>query len=240
LRVLDAECAEIAAWAKPGEGNKVLAGDLSKLLDGTADAAFAVNDQGLICAWNRAAEKFLGYPASEVLDKPCAQLFQGRSTLGAQICTEPCSVIDCALLHREIPNYDMEVKVRSGRRVWVNVSILVFRDERTNRHLVAHLIRDISRKKVSEELTRKLVQIAQQVSNLSEEEEAALPPVLPLTEQERRVLRVLAEGKSPSTLARELRISPRTLRNHLHHINQKLHTHNRLEAVIQATRRGII
>ncbi len=217
----------------------MLAGELSKLLDGTADAAFAVNDQGLICTWNRAAEKFFGYPASEVLDKPCATLFQGRSTLGTQICAEPCSLIDCALLHREIPNYDMEVKVRSGRRVWVNVSILVFRDERTNRHLVAHLMRDISRRKESEELTKKLVQIAQQVASLPEET-ASLPPVLPLTEQERRVLRALAEGKTPSAVARELGINPRTLRNHLHHINQKLHTHNRLEAVIQATRRGIL
>jgi DNA-binding CsgD family transcriptional regulator len=61
-----------------------------------------------------------------------------------------------------------------------------------------------------------------------------------LTKQERRVLQLLAEGKSPSTVARELGINPRTLRNHLHHINQKLHTHNRLEAVIQATRRGMI
>src|SRR5207245_5784403 len=107
----------------------------------------AVNDQGLICTWNRAAEKFFGYPTSEVLDNPCATLFQGRSTLGTQICAEPCSLIDCALLHREIPNYDMEVKVRSGRRVWVNVSILVFRAERTQLHLVAQLMGHISGRK---------------------------------------------------------------------------------------------
>lgn len=31
-----------------------------------------------------------------------------------------------------------------------------------------------------------------------------------------------------------------TLRNHLHHINRKLHTHTRLEAVTHAQRRGLI
>ena len=111
----------------------MLVGDLAKLLEGTADAAFAVDDQGLICAWNRAAEKLFGYPASEVLDKPCAPLFQGRSSLGTEICGEPCSLIECAVLKKEIPSYDMEVKLRSGRRLWVNVSILAFRDERTDR-----------------------------------------------------------------------------------------------------------
>jgi DNA-binding CsgD family transcriptional regulator len=41
-------------------------------------------------------------------------------------------------------------------------------------------------------------------------------------------------------IARELHISSQTLRNHLHHINQKLGTHTRLEAVIHAIRRRLI
>jgi DNA-binding CsgD family transcriptional regulator len=55
-------------------------------------------------------------------------------------------------------------------------------------------------------------------------------PVNPLSEQEHRVLRRFADGKSPVDIARELEISAQTLRNHLRHINQKLGTHNRLEA----------
>ena len=166
------------------EGIEVLVEDLSKLLQGTADAAFAVNDQGLICAWNRAAEKLFGYPASEVVDKPCAPLFQGRSSLGTEICGEPCSQIECAVLNKEIPSYDVEVKLRSGRRLWVNVSIMAFRDERTNRHLVAHLMRNISRRKKAEELTQKLMWIAHQISALPMEISPPTP-ALSLTERER-------------------------------------------------------
>ena len=34
------------------------------LLNGTADAAFGVDEQGLICSWNRAAEQLFGYLSS--------------------------------------------------------------------------------------------------------------------------------------------------------------------------------
>ena len=65
-------------------------------------------------------------------------------------------------------------------------------------------------------------------------------PVEPLSAQERRLLTLLAQGETPAAIARKLKISPQTLRNHLHHINRKLRTHNRLEAVTHAKRRGLI
>ena len=49
-------------------------------------------------------------------------------------------------------------------------------------------------------------------------------PVEPLSGQELRILKLFAEGRNSASIARRLRISPQTLRNHLHHINQKLRT----------------
>jgi len=217
----------------------VLERELFKLLEGTADAAFAVDQLGLVCSWNRAAEKLFGYAAPEVLHQPCASLFQGYDSLGAKICAEPCSVMECVAAHQEVSNYDMVVKVRSGRMMWVNVSILVFHDERTHRHLIVHLARDITRKKKEEDLAYRLVQVAREIVSLPDDPHG-LPPVSPLSEQERNILRLLAQGKTAANVARELGITIRTLRNHLHHANQKLHTRSRLEAVTQATRRGLL
>ena len=209
------------------------------ILEDTADGAFTVDEQGIICSWNRAAEKLFGCEKSGVLDKPCAQLFHGRGILGTQICTEPCSIIECARQHREISNYDMEVETRYRKPLWVNVSILSFQDERTHRHLVVHLTRDISARKRTEELVEKLVRVAREISVLPAAVDP-LPPTSPLTVQELRVLELLAKGKSSAMVAQELGIAPRTLRNHLYHTDQKLHTRNRLEAVMQAARRGLI
>ena len=66
------------------------------------------------------------------------------------------------------------------------------------------------------------------------------PPIDPLSDQERRILKLFADGSNATIIARKLDISAQTLRNHLHHINRKLRTHNRLEAVTHAQRRGLI
>jgi PAS domain S-box-containing protein len=213
--------------------------ELFSVLEGTADAAYAIDEQGLVRSWNRAAEKLFGYVAAEVIDKPCAELFQGHDAFGTQICTEHCNVIECAKHHLETPNYDLEVETRAGGKIWVNISILVFHDERANRNLVVHMARDITERKRQEQLTRKLLEIAKDVSALADDGEA-LAPVSPLTEAELNVLRLLASGKGPARVAQELKITPSTMRNHIHHVNQKLHTRNRLEAVMQASRRKLI
>jgi PAS domain S-box-containing protein len=213
--------------------------ELFSVLEGTADAAYAIDERGLVRSWNRAAEELFGHAPADVLDKPCAELFQGRDALGTQICSEHCNVIECAKHHRVTPNYDLEVLTRSGNKVWVNISILVFHDERAHHNLVVHLARNITERKKQDQLTRKLISIAKDVSSLAEDGNS-LAPVSPLTEQEQKVLRLLAAGKGPARVAQELKITPRTLRNHIHHVNQKLHTRNRLEAVMQATKRKLI
>jgi len=65
-------------------------------------------------------------------------------------------------------------------------------------------------------------------------------PVAPVSEQELRILSGFSEGRRAGEIARELRITPQTLRNHLHRINQKLGTHTRMEAVLHAIRRNLI
>jgi PAS domain S-box-containing protein len=213
--------------------------ELFTLLESTADAAFSVDELGMIRSWNHAAEKLFGYPSAKVLDHPCAALFQGRGPLGNAVCSEDCSVLGCAHAKREVSNYDLEVKANGGQRLWVNVSILVFFDDRTKRRLVVHLARDITRRRKKDELAQMVLGAAQQLAVLSEDHGPS-PPVSPLTEQERRVLSLLAEGKGPADVARALQITARTLRNHINNAGRKLGTRSRLETVIHASRQKLI
>jgi PAS domain S-box-containing protein len=213
--------------------------ELFNLLEGTSDAAFAVTDQGEICSWNKAAEKLFGYSPSEVVNKTCYDILQGRGALGTQVCGENCSVRECAAKHLEIPAFDLQVKVRSGRRLWVSVSTLVYEDSRNRHRLIVHFARDITDRKKNEELLQKMMDISRQLA--SAQEVVARPaPIAPLSDHEKEILRLFSLGKNSAAIARKLQITPQTLRNHLHHINQKLHTHNRLEAVTHAIQRKLL
>lgn len=213
--------------------------ELFDLLSGTSDAAFALTDFGEICSWNQGAEKLFGYSAANAIRKNCQSLLQARGVLGIQIWGVDCSVRECAAKHREIPDFDLEATTHSGRRIWVNVSTLLFENARSHGRLIIHFARDITVRKVKEELLEKMMDFARQLTSMPETGMRPAP-VSPLSEQEKNILRSLSSGKDAAQVASSLGITPQTVRNHLHHINQKLGTHDRLQAVTHASQRKLL
>jgi DNA-binding CsgD family transcriptional regulator len=61
-----------------------------------------------------------------------------------------------------------------------------------------------------------------------------------LSEREREVLQLVAEGRSSKEAAELLSISPATVETHRAHILQKLGLRNTAELILYAVRRGII
>src|SRR6185437_11016811 len=214
--------------------------ELFDFMNAAADAAFSVNEQGEILSWNVAAERLFEYPSSEVLGKGCYQILHGRGALGTQVCHEGCSILECSGGQTEIPNFDMQVSLRSGKRLWVNISTLVWQNPRNQHRLIVHLAHDISRQKKVEQATEEMLQASRILHKAATEIVPAASPVVQLSEQELHVLKLFSEGKNSPEIAKKLGISLQTLRNHLHHINQKLRTHNRLEAVMHAIQRNLI
>ena len=213
--------------------------ELFAFLERTADAAFVVTEEGEICFWNKSAEELFGYPAAEVTRRTCHEVLDGHGPLGAAVCTGGCSVQNCAAQQVKIPDFDLEAKTRSGDRLWVNISTIVFDDPHRSRRLIVHLARDISHRKRNEDLLAKMLELTKELAAASGHVDG-LAPVTPLSEQEQRILRLFVKAKNSSEIARELGITLPTLRNHLHSINEKLRTHNRLEAVMHAMQRGLI
>jgi len=217
----------------------MLESELFALLEGTTDAAFSVTEEGEILSWNKAAEKLFGHVRAAAVHKTCYEVLEGMGPLGTRVCHQHCSVVECAGGNTDIPNFDMSVKTRSGKRLWINMSTIVFDNKRIGRRLLIHLAHDITERKKGEKLTHKVLELSKQLSSFGEGSVHA-EPISPLSEQEKNVLRMFAEGKESEEVEHTLAISPQTLRNHLHHINQKLRTHNRLEAVMNAIQRKLI
>ena len=70
--------------------------------------------------------------------------------------------------------------------------------------------------------------------------QSAAAPVFPdLTERERAVLALIAQGLTNSTIADRLVLSPKTVRNYITEIFSKLQVADRAQAIIRARNAGL-
>ena len=209
---------------------------LSQLLERTVDVAFALTPRAEIWAWNPAAESLTGFTRAEALDQSFPRLVEARGPLGKPLDAEYC---ERAIDHGGVSSFDLQLKTADASAAWLNVSVLVFEALRNSPALVVHVAHDITESRQRRVLYERLRETAREITQLVDKERH-LVPVPVLTQQEQRVLNAFAQGCTPAQVATQLGISSQTLRNHLYHVNRKLGTHNRLEAVVHAVRRGLI
>jgi len=219
----------------------MLTRELFDLLEQTGDAAYCVTADGEVRSWNAAAEALFGRRAAEVIGRDIDEVLHARDALGTDALA---GGLDAATRRWRpgsagIPSFDLEVRAADGRRLWVNVSTLVFDDVRTGERLFVRLARDVTAQRREGALLARAIELGRELASL---DPRASPhaPVDPLSEQERRILERFAAGHASSDVARAMGMAPQTLRNHLHRINRKLRTHSRLEAVTHALQRGLI
>jgi PAS domain S-box-containing protein len=67
-----------------------------------------------------------------------------------------------------------------------------------------------------------------------------LKPDPHLTHRQREILELIASGLSTADVARQLTLSPETVRNHLRNAFKQLQAHNRVEAIATAQRLGLL
>ena len=189
------------------------------------DGAFVITADGRIVLWNRAAEKIVGYTSREALGRPCCELFVGRDDSGNRLCYKGCHVMTLVKMGDPVQNFDMQTRTKSGRLVWLNVSIIVIPNG-SGGPLTVHLFRDVT-------ATKELLNV------VSERFAAPPPPPAPgnsdLTRREIEILKLVASGESTRAVADRLHVSPATVRNHVQNILGKLGVHSRLQAVAYAT-----
>jgi NarL family two-component system response regulator LiaR len=85
-----------------------------------------------------------------------------------------------------------------------------------------------------------LARILPQVAREREQQRDALALLNDLTDREREILTLLAQGKRNDDIASQLYISPQTVQTHVRNILGKLRVHSKLEAVSFAVKHGVI
>ena len=93
----------------------------SNLADFAADAAFAIDVDGKIVAWNAPAQRLLGYAPAETIGRHCGEVLQATLQGGEPLCHPECNVIDCFRGCRSHGVANCRLRHRDGE--WVPASI---------------------------------------------------------------------------------------------------------------------
>jgi PAS domain S-box-containing protein len=212
---------------KPGVGADLV---LTQALARAADGAFAIGPDGRVVLWNRAAERILGWSAREVLGRSCCEVLVGSDVNGNRLCYQGCHVMSLVEQGEAVQHFEMQTRAKSGKSVWLDISILEALAANGGRSMTVHLFRDVTATKALLDLVGK--QLAPLAT--SNGDEAPL-----LTKRELEILQLMAAGANTKVLAERLHVSRATIRNHAQNIFAKLGVHSRLEAVAYATQRHL-
>lgn len=212
------------------------------LVNGTADAAFAVDGTGHIIAWNGAAEYLFGLAADSAVGRLCREVVRGVDECGP-VCSGNCVVQQAVQKHQRVGNFDVQVKTVNGIQ-WCNISVIISDEKALTMPCAIHIVRQVDMQKRLELMVRDFVVSG---AGVSAEEASVLltssrSPArdTELSERELTVLKMLAKGGTTVAIAKDLHISRTTVHNHIQHVLQKLNAHSRLEAIRRAEHAGLI
>lgn len=216
--------------------------ELIQFVHGTGEAAYVLDPNGLITAWNQAAVDFFGKQGAEVIGKYCSDVLHGVDECGHK-CSTNCVVKARAASHEKLKAYDIKVETPAGPR-WCSMTVLAPVKGGTADGYTLHVAKSADLRKRFEHVLRDFVvtETALPFVNINELTTAkqTVTGLVDLSERELDVLRLLAKGNATQSIADQLFISPTTVNNHVQRILKKLSVHTRLEAVRRAERSGLI
>lgn len=220
----------------------ILAFDVMRL----AEAAFSVDKHHRITAWNDAAERLFGCPSSGLIGLRCRDVMGALHLRSCAHCAahdtlartagEPGAAVACTPPALAVtPEKGVVVSAFAARSLSGETRIV---------HLI-QVLPDTAQGDASR------ANSADSMDDAREREEhpsdgkalASAPvPHMPirLTQREHEILDMLAKGRDTSEIADTLSISRVTARNHIAHVIAKLGASTRLQAVIMATRVGLL
>jgi DNA-binding CsgD family transcriptional regulator len=174
----------------------------------------AVDGDLRIIGWSETMADITGVGGNAALGRPCWEVVAGFDERGEPVCEPDCRVAREAWTEGGTPRLRLAVP-RGQRRTDVEMS--------TSKALVvggAALVHVFHRRGL----------------HFTD----AAPLAASLTPRQREVLVLLGEGLSTAAIAARLGLSKETVRNHVRAVLQELAVHSRLEAVVEARRRGLL
>ena len=202
-----------------------------------AAGVMAVSLNQTIVFWDRKAREMLGYTAERMVGAKCSEIPSGlgRSGLTSE-CAGCCACMRYARAGLAPPAVELAMRASWGEVKWFDVRLVVVPWLPGVGTVVVYLFRE------------RVANAALPVGDLVvvEQDDGADPRALsephvqPLTPRELEVIRLMALGSEHEYIAVELEVTLHTVRFHVANLRRKLNAKPRFEAVMTATRLGIL
>jgi DNA-binding CsgD family transcriptional regulator len=214
--------------------------ELLDLLAAGHPPAFATDSRDRIVFCNSGAAQILGRRADEVLGQRCYEAVAGRDVYGNRFCYANCPVRASVRAQEGLSGFDLDVAANGQGMRSVSVTIIRVPSLRPDLFTLVHVLQPIAPASrlawLQAHMAGAFAEAKRSAGQASHELTASEAP--PLTPRECDVLRHIAAGLQNKEVAARLRLSTATVRNHVHHILDKLQVHSKLEAVSLAFQRG--
>lgn len=221
-----------------GSGRSEQAIELLDLLEAGHPPAFATDSRDRIVFCNAGAAQILGRRADELVGQRCYDALAGRDVFGNRFCYANCPVRASVRAQEALSGFDLDVSANGSGRRSVSVTIIRVPSLRPDLFTLVHLLEPIAPESRLAWLQAHLAGAGAEDGRGQANLEPAPSDGPPLTPRERDVLRHIAAGLQNKEIACRLELSTATVRNHVHHILDKLQVHSKLEAVSLAFQRG--
>jgi len=214
--------------------------DANALVRDICDAAFVCDGGGRLNGWNVGAEQLLGYPAEAVLGKRCHDVICGKDLFGNRYCRRDCNVRQMIRRREAIHSFEFQVHDASRQLIPVACSVLALCETPDCCAFdVLHVLQPVDQGKEANYVPIQRPACSNDLPPQAQNDPPSTKRAR-LTRREVEVLRLLAQGCSPSEIVNSLSISLSTVRTHIENILRKLKVHNKLQAVVLAQHQHLI
>lgn len=219
--------------------------DPGSVVQSTAEAAFATDDDGRVMAWNAAAERLLGFRADQAVGQRCHELLSGVDIFGNLFCRADCTVAAMVRSGKPVQGFKLDLKNAFGQYLRVDLSVVALEGAEPSHYSLIHIVRPSRRDVANNHFLERLRRGTRVEEGTTPSSAPPAPDGRPsssasLTPREIDVLRLLAGGSSPQDIAETLGISINTVRTHIQSVLQKLEVHSVMQAVSKALQQRLI
>ena len=207
-------------------------------------AAYAVDSDRQIVFWNAAATQLLGYSAGAVIGRRCSEVLSAHAFACCQPAGPGCGAASMSgRCDGSIPLQSLGTAACGQKVICVGAFVAYAPDGDLR---VVHLLHEVSnhqRLDGGEPGASTIGQhrvSGQAIAHGAGQVADMLSAGSSLTPREHQVLRLLATGLPTAEIAQTLSISSITARNHITSVIEKLGVRTRLQAVLLASRAGLV